>query len=606
LRRLASLAALAAILAACSNSDPVKRPNPPPVVSTTTINFSTYLGDDLADAVEDVAIDGAGNTYVVGGALSTDLLPGAPTRAHAGAEDAFAAKLDATGQVVWWTYVGGAGPDRAYAVDLAPNGDVVIGGGAAAGFPVTGGALLTQFQGGAGACDPTQPTSGTGNVCTPSTANPARDGFVARLAAADGDIVWATYFGSGRFEADTDTNATDAVTDFNDDLDPLTSVVHDVAVDPGTGDIYLTFSVRAPSTFFPDPDPDIDPNTAGDQDGPLEPAVVRNLPAVILAALQFGDRPELPGMDNALSTGSIDGMLARLAGNGASLAWATFVGGTGNEGTEAKVRVDSQGNPVVLFDTVSATRVDSQDPNTKEVIDTEPITLNGYDSTLNGRELYVAKFALNGPMLWATYVGGSDDESANNAGLALRADDAVLIATESSSANFAMTGAWDPTYNGGTGAAGFFTTDCAIVRVAPDGTAREAATYYGGASGDGCTGVAVDSSNRVYVAGGSSSLDLPIRSGPHQTTRPGPRSAFLAVFSADLGTLLYGGYFGGSGAGHANALVLRGDSAGSGQVAMGGEAEADYPLTPSPGSPARGSVTAPPAHGVISDLTLGF
>jgi hypothetical protein len=92
LRRLALLAALA-VAAACSNSDPIKKPNPPPVTSTTTIHFSTYLGDDLADLARDVALDAAGNAYVVGGALSTDLLPGAPVRAYGGnaKEDAFVA-----------------------------------------------------------------------------------------------------------------------------------------------------------------------------------------------------------------------------------------------------------------------------------------------------------------------------------------------------------------------------------------------------------------------------------------------------------------------------------------------------------------------------------
>jgi len=608
LRRLALSAVLT--LAACSNSDPIKAPQVPPVVSTTTINFSTYLGDDLADAARDVALDAAGNSYVVGGALSPDLLPGAPVRPYAAQEDAFVAKLDANGQVLWWTFLGGPGPDRGYAVEVDSAGDVVIGGSAADLFPVTPNAVLQQFQGGAGACTPGQPAA----ECTPSTTNPARDGFVAKLSGADGTLLWATYFGSGTFEADVDvepcTGGPDNVSDFNDDLDPVTSVVRDVAVDALTDEIYLTFSVKSSLQYFPDPDVVKDPATcAVTSDGPIEPAVVRNLPPVILAALQFGDQPNAPALDTSGGSG-VDGILAKLSPDGASLVWATYVGGRGNESDAMFVRIDSQGRPVVLLATDSGipagNRVTSQDPVTKAVLTTEPIVENAFGLTFNGgSDLYLAKYALTGSLIWATYVGGGATELVESGNLALRLDDTVVVAAGTNSSNFATLGTWDPTYNG-TGGSGYYGADCALAVIAPDASALLAATYYGGVSGDGCSGVAVDSRNRIYATGGSSSPDLPIKAGPHQTELPGPRSAFLTVFSADLSTLYYSGYFGGTGIGNSNALVVRSDTASSGQVAFAGESEADYPLTPAPGTPERGTVTAPPAHGVLTDATLSF
>ena len=234
LRRFVLFSAL--LLAACSNSKPIKPPVVPPPTSNTVINFSTYLGNDLGDVVRDVAFDSTGNAYVVGGALSTNLLPGTPVRAFGGGafEDAFVAKFDTTGQVQWWTFLGGPGPDRAYAVEVDADGNVVIGGAAANLFPVTPGAVLTEFQGGAGACDPNQAaTAGTpalpaGAVCVVDTANPAQDGFVAKLDGASGALVWATYFGSGKFQVDTYVDDSsraddDNVTDFNDDADPRSS-----------------------------------------------------------------------------------------------------------------------------------------------------------------------------------------------------------------------------------------------------------------------------------------------------------------------------------------------------------------------------------------------
>jgi hypothetical protein len=642
LRRIAPLAALALLTLACRNAHPVKNPTQPPPGSTTTINWSTYVGKDLADLVRDVAVDAAGNTYVTGGALSSDLLPGTPVRAYGGnsQEDAFVAKFDASGAVVWWTFLGGDGPDRGLAIDLDPTtGDVVVGGSAAKNFPVTAGALLTTFQGGAGACDPTQfPINTTTTVpseakCDPSTTTPARDGFVAKLSGATGALIWSTYFGSGTFEANAYDQAQfckpranntdgvqytedDGVVDFNDDNDPITSVVRDVAVDPSTGEIYLTFSVKSSLTFFPDPDLVFKTTNAGtdefcdvQSDGPARPNVIRNLPAVVLAALQNGDQPNAPALDTAGGSG-IDGILAKMAPDGASLVWATYVGGRGEESTAMAVRLDPQRNPVVLLTTQSSTvnavggdRVTAEDPVTHAVTAHESIVKNAFGLAFNGAEdFYLAKYSASGPLLWASYVGGASQELSDGGSLAIRSDGTIAIVGGTFSSNFATPGVWDTTYNG-TLSTGIFGGDCAIALIAGDGSAQQAATYYGGARGEGCTGVAWDSQNRLYVTGGSSSLDLPLKAGPMQRSRPGPRSPFLAVFSPNLATLLYSGYFGGTGSGQVWSLTVRSDTATSGRVVFGGESEQGYPLGT---SPARGTVTAPPAHGVVSDVTLGF
>jgi hypothetical protein len=340
--------------------------------------------------------------------------------------------------------------------------------------------------------------------------------------------------------------------------------------------------------------------------------VIRNLPPVILAALQNGDQPNLPSLDNPGGSGT-DGILAKLTPDGASLPWATYIGGRGDESDTVLVRLDSQGNPIVLLATASGTanvpggnRIIQQDPITKAVQATEPIVENAFGLTLNGvSDFYLAKYALNGPLIWATYVGGGSSEVIESANLALLSDDSIVIAGGTSSSNFSTPGTWDSTFNGSSGT-DFFGADCGIAVVTPNATALDAATYYGGVSGEGCSAVAVDSRDRIYVTGGTSSPDLPLRAGPLQRQRPGPRSAFLAIFSTDLSTIHYSGYFGGTGLGNSNALLLRGDTASSGQVVFAGASEAGYPLTPAPGTPARGTVTAPPAHGVVTDATLGF
>lgn len=57
-------------------------------------------------------------------------------------------RLDPNGIPVWSTYFGGAGDDRIQALDVSPNGDVLIGGETSDVIPVSVGAFQTSNQGG--------------------------------------------------------------------------------------------------------------------------------------------------------------------------------------------------------------------------------------------------------------------------------------------------------------------------------------------------------------------------------------------------------------------------------------------------------------------------
>jgi hypothetical protein len=547
------LASFALVGCGTGGDDPPSNPPPPP--TTATQGFGTYLGNDLADLVLDLVVDAGGNAYAVGGARSANLLPGAPVVAFGGEEDAFVAKLGPTGAVLWWTFLGGTGPDRAYAVDLDGQGNVIVGGGAAAGFPVTAGAVLTAFQGG-----------------TSSATDPARDGFVAKLSGASGALSWATYFGGNDAQA---------------------NVVRDVAADPLTNEVYFTASATSPPT----------PATAGDY-------LPATFPQVILDALENGYLTLRPGdqVPNA-----VDGILGKLSADGAQLPWVTYVGGSSSESYEGNVRLDAQGRPVVLFNTLSAVRVvtpavlaDTRpDPDIVGVpAVTGPIVIAApgssvYDAQVAGADFFVAKYEADGTPIFATYLGGSGDEVLDANNLALRSDGRVVIAGGTLSSTFPVVAtAFDPTFNGSGGSFPYI-GDCALFVLESDGSARIAATFYGGGGGDSCSGVAVDGSNNIYVAGGTRSNDLPTASGAFQTTRPAPLSLFAAVFSADLVKLRFGTYFGGDGGARATALFLRAPS----QFTFGGEAGADYPLPAAP-PPARGTVSDTAQHGVVTDVSV--
>ena len=126
--------------------------------SGTAMVYSTYLGGQRDDAAFGIAVDSSGNAYVVGNAASTDF----PTTAqsyqpvHKGtggsrwvaAGDAFVTKLNATGSIVFSTYLGGTADDRATSVALAANGDVwVVGHTVSDNFPVTSDAIQKLYKG---------------------------------------------------------------------------------------------------------------------------------------------------------------------------------------------------------------------------------------------------------------------------------------------------------------------------------------------------------------------------------------------------------------------------------------------------------------------------
>jgi hypothetical protein len=90
--------------------------------------YSTYLGGNTIDTANGIAVDAAGNAYVTGFTTSTNFtgLPFQPSLA--GAEDAFVSKLNASGVREFWAYIGGTGSDIAKAIDLDASGNIYITG----------------------------------------------------------------------------------------------------------------------------------------------------------------------------------------------------------------------------------------------------------------------------------------------------------------------------------------------------------------------------------------------------------------------------------------------------------------------------------------------
>jgi hypothetical protein len=225
--------------------------------------------------------------------------------------------------------------------------------------------------------------------------------------------------------------------------------------------------------------------------------------------------------------GGRDGVVAKIRTDGTQVEWATYLGGSGDEGIEASIKVDSAHSVYVLQFTMS---IDA------------PRTPDAYDTTHNGNwDYYLARLTPDGSgLVFGTYLGGSQNEfiSTHNLGLGASGDPYVLSST--GSPDYPTTpGAYQEVYAGGT-------SEIAVSRFSKDGTQLIASTFVGGSQNENGEGITVDTSGQVYFAGDCWSTDFPVTPDAFQPTHAAGQDGFIVKLSPDLSQLLYSTYLGGS------------------------------------------------------------
>ena len=135
--------------------------------------FATYLGGSGDDAANSVAVDGQGNAYVVGFTKSSDFPITPNALSGTNGPGVFVTKVNASGTgLIYSTILPGAGAANAVGVDASGNA-YIAGATADPNFPVTTGALQVRFGGG----------------------SLYGDGFLCKLNAAGTALIYATYLG---------------------------------------------------------------------------------------------------------------------------------------------------------------------------------------------------------------------------------------------------------------------------------------------------------------------------------------------------------------------------------------------------------------------------
>ena len=441
---------------------------------TPVLLFSTYFGGYSSDSGYDVALDDKGNIYLIGTTSSPDMptTPGAYDRYYNGNQDAFIAKLSPDGSTLLYsTFLGGSGEEvgRDIAIDVEGN-MYVTGHTYSADFPTTPGALDTGLSGG-------------------------RDGFVVKLNAAGDELVYGTYLGGDDWDYGS-CIAVDALGSayaggFTHGAFPVTAGAAQEAFG-GLGDGFVAKLSPAGSALL------YSTYLGGSSYESIAGIALDSAGNAYLASHTHStDFPTTPGAydrvcDNCGTNLSTDAAAAKLSADGSEFLYSTLVGGAHPERHESfqDVAVDGAGNAYFAGWTSSTDY---------------PTTSGALQRAFQGGEYdaVVTKINADGSdLIYSTYLGGSGTDRAWS--IVVDAGENAVVSGSTASTNLPTLSPLQPVNGGGY--------DAFLVQLDQSASALLYGTYWGGSGdemGEAQPSLALDGTGDVYLAGSTSSWDLP-------------------------------------------------------------------------------------------------
>jgi hypothetical protein len=489
-----------------------------PLIIDPVLSWSTYLGGTANEGANGIALDTAGNVYVVGSTPGFGF-PGTAgsliQSTFGGGSDAFVTKLNASGTAILYsTYLGGSDNDEGLAIAVDQAGNAYVTGDTirfpcqkepcppvtqtpGSGFPGTAGSLI-------------QSTFGGGGI----------DAFVTKLNSAGTALLYSTYLGGSGLD-----------------------IGFGIAVDK-TGNAYVTGGTTTPGSGFPATGGSVIQNTFGGGDLDAFVTKLNAAGTALLYSTYLGNSAYDGGfgiavdtLGNAYVTGVTDGsgfpgtagnsiqstngglgdaFVTKLNASGTAILYSTYLGGSDHDEGLA-IAVDQAGNSYVTGRTSTS---GSGFPGTAGSL---------IQSTFGGGfgDVFVTKLNAAGTaLLYSTYLGGSGDEGGN--GIAVDTVGNAYVTGDTSTAGSGFPGTAASLIQS-TNAGGF---DAFVTKLNAAGTALLYSTYLGGSGLERGFGIAVDATGQAYVTGitglGSS---FPVTAGSLQTTSGGGNDAFVAKIS---------------------------------------------------------------------------
>ncbi|MDQ3953291.1 MAG: hypothetical protein M3279_10080, partial [Actinomycetota bacterium] len=377
--------------------------------SDHALRVSSHVGGSHVDYAETAAVDAAGNLYVAGYTSSADFptTPGAYQRQFEGDDvgalyDVFVTKVDPTGsEVLYSTYLGGAGRDMVFDIDVDATGAAYVAGMTlSSDWPTTPGAL-------------DNPTRSAENV------------FVTKLSPDGSELEYSAILGPGSASGifvDDEGHAYVAGQSRSSNY-PTTSG----AVQPqprGDGDAFVSKVEPGGggfvySTFLGGSDIERTGRLAADATGAVVVAGVTSSHDFPVTAGAFQESP--PSGEDV----TLDAFVTKLSPSGSQLRYSTYLGGTEFE-WNASAAVDASGAAFVAGTTSSL-----DFPTTRGAFQRTKASRRG------GQDAFVAKLGPSGSLRYATFLGGGRADLAH--GIAVVGRGAVYVAGTSGSDDFPTT-----------------------------------------------------------------------------------------------------------------------------------------------------------------------
>ncbi|MFQ5481774.1 MAG: SBBP repeat-containing protein [Nitrospinaceae bacterium] len=381
-----------------------------------TLVYATYLGGSRLDEALAIGLDASGQAYVTGRTDSTDFPTRNPVQGSLKSkDDAFVAKLSADGSgLVFSTYLGGAGNDKANGLAVDAAGNVYVTGETdSSNFPTQ-----NPFQGNLG--------NGQGAKI---------DAFLTKLTPTGNALVYSTYLGGQDreqgFGVAVDSGGNAYVTGVTQSTDfptqnPLQAVIGDTI--GATTDAFVTKVDAAGnsllwSTYL---------GGAGDDAG--NGITVDGSGNVYLTGST--DSTNFPTLNPAQANrgGLLDAFASKILSTGAGLAFSTYLGGAGTD-TGFGVAVDLAGNLHVAGFTDSANF---------------PVLNPLQSSNAGGEDGFVTRLnSFGNALTWSTFLGGVDDDRVT--GLVLNATGQPHLTGFTKSADFPTLKPLQASLGGGNG-----------------------------------------------------------------------------------------------------------------------------------------------------------
>jgi hypothetical protein len=399
------------------------------------VNWNTFLGGTGSDSLRKIVVDSTGNVAAAGSSNAT--WGSSPLRLFSGA-DAFVARVDGSGNLLWNTFLGGAGSDDAQDIALEPaSGSLYV----------------------IGSSDQTWNIVTLSSPASPYTGS--NDSFVVALTYA-GTPLWYTFLGSaGGFDVGagvTVSNNTVFVTGYSNATwgSPLHAYT-------GSYDAYVAalsqqLGVLQWNTFYG--------GMAIDQGNAI---LVDNSNASNLGVYVVGQSASDWGAPIRDYSGNYDSMVMKISGgSGWSLQWNSFFGAGQDDVANALVLDPATGN---LYVTGTANSSWNDYARRKYTwLD----------------DAFVEAFNDAGQRLWVTYLGGSGADAGNSI---VFAANKLYVAGESNAT-------WGGPIDAYAGS-----TDVFVALLDPASGDLQWNTFRGGSGIDILTGLTVSSLGQIFAGG---------------------------------------------------------------------------------------------------------